>query len=163
VAAHARAQCTGRPARARGLPGHAVAAGFRAGRRSPGQMDIYKHIYTKTIKFESITSNETKNRQSFAPSPPPPSLPSPLPPLFSFFRIIMTFSAKFRCYIGVGTLALWATTLGGLLPPWAAALRPDAVAHGARPLTLRRRALRLGHARGPLLAALASRPTALCH
>jgi hypothetical protein len=47
VAAHARAWCTGRPARARGLPGHAVAAGFRAGRRSPGQMDIYT-VYNPT-------------------------------------------------------------------------------------------------------------------
>jgi hypothetical protein len=43
--------------------------------------------------------------------------------------------------------------LGGLLPPRAMALRPDAVAHDASPLTPRRMALRLGHARGPLLAA----------
>jgi hypothetical protein len=35
----------------------------------------------------------------------------------------------------------------------AMALRPDVVARDARPLTPRRRALRLGHARGPLLAA----------
>jgi hypothetical protein len=65
----------------------------------------------------------------------------------------MTFSAEFRPYIGVGTLAPQPTTLGGLLPPWATALRPDAVARGARPLTPRRRALRLGHTRGPLLVA----------
>jgi hypothetical protein len=65
----------------------------------------------------------------------------------------MTFSAEFQYYIGVGTLAPLATALGGLLPPQAMALRPDAVAHGARPLTPRCRALRLGHARGPLLAA----------
>jgi hypothetical protein len=50
---------------------------------------------------------------------------------FLFFRIIMTFSAEFRPYIGVGTLAPWPTALGGLLPPWATALRPDAVARGA--------------------------------
>jgi hypothetical protein len=74
-------------------------------------------------------------------------------PLSFFFRIIMTFSAEFRCYIGVGTLAPRPMTLGGLLPPRAMALRPDAVARGARPLTPRRRALRLGHTRGPLLAA----------
>jgi hypothetical protein len=43
--------------------------------------------------------------------------------------------------------------LGGLLLPWAVALRPDAMAHSVRPLTPRCRALRLGHARGPLLAA----------
>jgi hypothetical protein len=43
--------------------------------------------------------------------------------------------------------------LGGLLAPWAMALRPDVVACGARPLTPRRRVLRLGHARSPLLAA----------
>jgi hypothetical protein len=49
------------------------------------------------------------------------SLPSPLPPLFSFFRIIMTFLAEFRCYIGSQTLALWPTTLG-----------PDAVAYDVR-------------------------------
>jgi hypothetical protein len=65
----------------------------------------------------------------------------------------MTFSAKFRGYIGVGTLAPLATALGGLLPSWALALGPDAVAHDARNLTSWRRALRLGHARGPLLAA----------
>jgi hypothetical protein len=41
----------------------------------------------------------------------------------------------------------------------ATTLRPDAVARGARPLTPRRRALRLGHARGPLLAA----PGAVAH
>jgi hypothetical protein len=66
----------------------------------------------------------------------------------------MTFSAEFRPYIGMGTLAPRPTALGGLLPPRAAALRPDAVARSARPLTPRRRALCLGHARGPLLAAL---------
>jgi hypothetical protein len=65
----------------------------------------------------------------------------------------MTFLAEVRCYIGVGTLAPRATALGGLLPPRAMALRPDVVARGARPLTPRRRALRLGHDRGPLLAA----------
>jgi hypothetical protein len=65
----------------------------------------------------------------------------------------MTFSTKFRPYIGVGTLVPRPTALGGLLPPRATVLRPDAVARGARPLTLWRRALRLGHARGPLLAA----------
>jgi hypothetical protein len=44
----------------------------------------------------------------------------------------MTFSAECRGYIGVGTLAPWLTALGGLLPPWAAALGPNATAHGAR-------------------------------
>jgi hypothetical protein len=66
----------------------------------------------------------------------------------------MTFSAEFRRYIGVRTLAPWATALGGLLPPHAIALRPIVVARGARPLTPWCRALRLGHARGPLLVAL---------
>jgi hypothetical protein len=65
----------------------------------------------------------------------------------------MTFSAEFRCYIGVGILASWATTLGGLLPPWAVALGPDAAAQGVRPLTPWAVALGLGHAQGPLLAA----------
>jgi hypothetical protein len=74
-------------------------------------------------------------------------------PLFSFFRTIMTFSAEFRPYIGVGTLTPRPTALGGLLLPRTMALRPDAVARDTRPLTPRRRALRQGHARGPLLAA----------
>jgi hypothetical protein len=65
----------------------------------------------------------------------------------------MTFSAEFRPYIGVGTLTPRPTALGGLLPPRATAIRPDAVARGARPLTPRRGALCLGHARGPLPAA----------
>jgi hypothetical protein len=72
-----------------------------------------KHIYTtKTIKFESITSNETKNRRAshldhllLTPFSSSPSL--------FFFRIITTFSVEFRCYIGMRTLAPWATTLGG--------------------------------------------------
>jgi hypothetical protein len=53
-----------------------------------------KQIYTKTIKYQSITSNEMKNRQSFAPSPPP-SHSLPLFPLSFFFRIIMTFRLNF--------------------------------------------------------------------
>jgi hypothetical protein len=47
----------------------------------------------------------------------------------------MTFSVEFQGYIGVRTLEPWATALRGLLPPWAKALRPDVVAHDARPLT----------------------------
>jgi hypothetical protein len=76
----------------------------------------------------------------------------------------MTFSAEFRYYIGSQTLASWPTALAGLLPPWPAVLGPDAVARGARPLTPwrttpRRTTPRLGHAKGPLLAA----PTAVGH
>jgi hypothetical protein len=44
---------------------------------------------------------------------------------------------------------------GYLLPLWVMALGPDAVAHDARSLTPWRWALRLGHAKGPLLATLA--------
>jgi hypothetical protein len=74
----------------------------------------------------------------------------------------MTFSAKFRYYIGVGTLAPRPTALGGLLPPRAMALRPDATAHGVRGL-LPPRAMALrpdAAARGarPLMP----RPTVLC-
>jgi hypothetical protein len=74
-----------------------------------------------------------------------------------FFRIIMTFSAEFRCYIGRQTLAPWPTALAGLLPPWPTALGHDAVALGARPLTSWRTTPRLGHAKGPLLAAPTAR------
>jgi hypothetical protein len=44
---------------------------------------------------------------------------------------------------------------GYMLPLWVMALGPDAVAHDARSLTPWRWALRLGHAKGPLLATLA--------
>jgi hypothetical protein len=71
----------------------------------------------------------------------------------------MTFSAEFWCYIGSQILASWPTALADLLPLWPAALGPDAVARGARPLTPRRTAPRQGHAKGPLLAA----PTATGH
>jgi hypothetical protein len=56
-------------------------------------------------------------------------------PSLSFFRIIMTFLAEFRCYIGSQTLAQWPTVLAGLLSSWPTALAPNAVAHGVRPLT----------------------------
>jgi hypothetical protein len=85
--------------------------------------------------------------------------PFPSFPSISFFRIIMTFSAEFRCYIGSQTLASWPTVLAGLLPSWPMALGPDAVARGARPLTSWRMAPSLAHAKGPLLAA----PTAVGH
>jgi hypothetical protein len=80
-------------------------------------------------------------------------------PLLSFFWIIMTFSAEFRCYIGSQTIVPWPTALAGLLPPWPTALGLNAVAHGARPLTSWGTALCLSHAKGPLLAA----PTAVGH
>jgi hypothetical protein len=126
-------------------------------------------IYTKTVyllstytlKLLSLRVLPPTRRKTGRASHLHHLLPTPFsssPSLF-FFRTIMTFSAEFRCYIGVGTLAPWPTALGGLLSPRATALRHDAVARGARPLTPRRRALRLGHARGPLLVA----PSAVAH
>jgi hypothetical protein len=74
----------------------------------------------------------------------------------------MTFSSKFRCYIGVRTLAPWPTTLGGLLPLWVVALGPDAAAQGVRPLTPRLTTLDLGHVRAHSWRHLASQPTTFC-
>jgi hypothetical protein len=62
----------------------------------------------------------------------------------------------------MGTLAPRPTTLGGLLPPWAVVLGPDAEAQGVRPLTPRLTALGLGHVRAHSWRHLAPRPTALC-
>jgi hypothetical protein len=60
----------------------------------------------------------------------------------------MTFSAEFRCYIGIQTLAPWPTTLAGLLPLWPTALGHNTVAHGARLLTPWGMALCLSHTKG---------------
>jgi hypothetical protein len=65
----------------------------------------------------------------------------------------MIFLAEFRCYIGSETLASWPTTLAGMLLPWPAVLGPDTMVRGAWPLMPWRTAPRLGHAKGPLLAA----------
>jgi hypothetical protein len=116
-------------------------------------------MHTKTIKYQSITSNETKNRQSFAPSPPPPHSLLLFPLSFLFFQIIMSCSAEFWCYIGSWTLATWPTVLAGLLPSWPMALGSNVVAHGARLLTPWRMTLCFAHAKGPLPAA----PTAVDH
>jgi hypothetical protein len=56
-------------------------------------------------------------------------------PSLSFFRIIMTFSAEFRCYIGSQILSPWPTALAGLLPSWPTALGHNAVPHDAMFLT----------------------------
>jgi hypothetical protein len=80
-------------------------------------------------------------------------------PSIFFFRIIMTFSAEFQCYIGSQTLAPWPTTLASLLPLWPTTLGHNTVAHGARPLMSWGTALCLSHTKGPLLAA----PTAMGH
>jgi hypothetical protein len=91
-------------------------------------------MHTKTIKYQSITSNETKNRQSFAPSPPPPHSLLLFPISFLFLNYY-DISTEFWCYIGSQTLAPWPTTLAGLLQPWATTLGHNAVAHDARPIT----------------------------
>jgi hypothetical protein len=80
-------------------------------------------------------------------------------PLSLFFRIIMTFSTEFQCYIDSHILASWGTTLAGLLPSWPTVLGHNAVAHDAMFLTLWVTALCPSHATGPLLAA----PTAVGH
>jgi hypothetical protein len=64
-----------------------------------------KHIYTKTIKFQSITSNETEKPAELRTFTISSLTPFSSSPSLSFSRIIMTFSVEFRCYIGVGTLA----------------------------------------------------------
>jgi hypothetical protein len=112
----------------------------------------------QTIKYRSITSNKMKNRQSFAPLPPP-THSLLLFPLSFFFRIIMTFWAEFRCYIGSLILAPWPTALAGLLSSWPTALGHNVVAHAAMFLTPWVTTLCLSHAKGPQLAT----PTAMGH
>jgi hypothetical protein len=105
----------------------------------------------QTIKYQSITSNEMKTGRA---SHLHHLLLTPISsPSLSFFRIIMTFSAEFRCYIGRQMLASWATTLAGLLPPWPTTLGHNAAAHDAMFLTPWVTTLCLSHAKGPLLAA----------
>jgi hypothetical protein len=114
--------------------------------------------YTLKLLSFSITSNETKNRQSFAPSPPPPSLPSPLPLSFLFFNYYDIFgwiSALYRR----GNPSVAVHDVRGPVTAKGHSAKACAVARGARPLTPWRRALRMGHARGPLPAA----PGAVAH
>jgi hypothetical protein len=108
--------------------------------------------------YRSVVVGRCRIWRSFAPSPPPRQSLL-LFPLSFFFRLIMTFSAEFRCYIGCHTLVPWPTALAVLLPPWPTALGHNVVAHGARPLTPWGMALCLSHTKGPLLAA----PTAVGH
>jgi hypothetical protein len=106
----------------------------------------------QTIKYLSITSNETKNRQSFAPSPPPPHslLFFPLSFFFSnYYDIFCWISVLYRQEI----LALWPTAPGGLLPPWPTTLGHNAIAHDPMLLTSWATTLCFSHTKGPLLAA----------
>jgi hypothetical protein len=101
-------------------------------------VQIYtKTVYllsTSTLKLLSFRVLPLTRRKNGRTSHLHPLLLTPFssfPSLF-FFRNIITFSTKFRGYIGVGILAPWSTALGGLLPPWVVELGPNTTAHGLR-------------------------------